>query len=221
MHFDLVIFDCDGVLIDSELLSVQADVACLAEYGLDLSADEIIERYTGTSGMVADLEARYGRTLPGFDERHRQLVHPLFEAGLQAILGAAAALDALSCRRCVASSSSPERLRHALSLVGLYDRFHPNVFSAVEVACGKPAPDLFLHAARRMGGAADRCIVIEDSRPGIAAAVAAGMPAIGFIGGSHCRPGHAERLRECGAAQVIGSMSELSAAMTRLRPRLG
>src|SRR5271154_2075578 len=87
MRFGLVIFDCDGVLIDSELLSVQADVECLAEYGIDLSAEEVIERYTGTSSMVADLEARYGRALPGFDERQRQLAHPLFEAGLKTIPG--------------------------------------------------------------------------------------------------------------------------------------
>jgi beta-phosphoglucomutase-like phosphatase (HAD superfamily) len=80
MRFDLVIFDCDGVLIDSELLSIEADIACLAEYGIDLTADEIIDRYVGKSGMVADLEARFGRTLPGFAERYTQLVRPLFEA---------------------------------------------------------------------------------------------------------------------------------------------
>src|SRR5712691_3533504 len=107
MRFDLVIFDCDGVLIDSELLSVRADIACLAEYGIELSAKEIIERYTGTSGMLADLEARYGRTLPGFDERYRELVRPLFEASLRAMPGVAAVLDSLACRSCVASSSSP------------------------------------------------------------------------------------------------------------------
>src|SRR5216684_3580582 len=208
MRFDLVIFDCDGVLIDSELLSVQADIACLAEYGIELSAEEIIERYTGTSGMLADLEARYGRSLPGFDERHHHLVRPLFEADLTALPGVAAALDSLTCRSCVASSSGPERLRHALSLVGLYDRFHPNVFSASMVARGKPAPDLFLHAAERMGVPPRRCVVIEDSLPGVAAAVATGMPAIGFTGGSHCRPGHAARLAEVGAALVIDRMTE-------------
>ncbi len=215
MRFDLVIFDCDGVLIDSELLSIQADVECLAEYGIELSAEEILERYTGTSGMVADLEARYGRTLPGFDKRHRQLVRPLFETGLRAIPGVTAVLDSLACSSCIASSSGPERLRHALSLVVLYDRFHPNVFSATAVARGKPAPDLFLHAAKRMGVAPQHCVVIEDSVPGIAAAVAAGMLAIGFIGGSHCRPGHAARLAEAGAALVIGRMAELAPALAR------
>jgi HAD superfamily hydrolase (TIGR01509 family) len=215
MRFDLVIFDCDGVLIDSELLSVQADLQCLAEYGIELSADEIIERYTGTSGMVADLEARYGRTLEGFDERHRQLVRPLFEARLQAVPDVAAVVDSLACKACVASSSSPERLHHALSLVGLYDRFHPNIFSATEVARGKPAPDLFLHAADRMGVSSQRCVVVEDSLPGVAAAVAAGMTAIGFTGGSHCQPGHDARLVEQGAALVIDRMTRLAPALAR------
>jgi len=218
MRFDLVIFDCDGVLIDSELLSVQADIECLAEYGIDLAAEEILDRYTGTSGMVADLEARYGRALPGFDERHRQLVRPLFEAGLQAIGGVAAVLDGLACRSCVASSSSPQRLQHALSLVGLFQRFHPHIFSADEVAHGKPAPDLFLHAADRMGVAPQRCVVVEDSVPGVAAAVAAGMPAIGFTGGSHCRPGHAARLAAAGAELVIDRMGELVPALARRWP---
>jgi len=218
MRFDLVIFDCDGVLIDSELLSVQVDLQCLAEFGIELSADEIIERYTGTSGMVADLEARYGRTLEGFDERHRQLVRPLFEARLQAVPDVAAVVDSLTCKVCVASSSSPERLRHALSLVGLFDRFHPYVFSATEVARGKPAPDLFLHAADRMGVRPRRCIVIEDSVPGVAAAVAADMPAIGFTGGAHCRPGHAARLSDAGAALVIDQMAQLPSALARHWP---
>jgi HAD superfamily hydrolase (TIGR01509 family) len=218
MQFDLVIFDCDGVLIDSELLSIQADIECLAEFGIDLSAEEIIERYVGTSDMVADLEARYGRALPNFDERHRELVRPLFEAGLQAIAGVAAAIDSFSCRSCVASSSSPERLRHALSLVGLFERFEPHIFSAAHVARGKPAPDLFLHAAERMGVAPQRCVVIEDSLPGVAAAVAAGMLAIGFTGGSHCRPGHDARLADEGAALVIERMTQLVPALARRWP---
>jgi HAD superfamily hydrolase (TIGR01509 family) len=215
MDFDLVIFDCDGVLIDSELLSVRVDRECLAEYGIVMSTEEILERYTGTSSMVAELEARYDRTLPGFDERHRQLVRPLFETSLRAIPGVVAVLDSLTCRSCVASSSSPERLRHALSLVGLFERFHPNIFSANDVARGKPAPDLFLHAADRMGVGPQRCVVVEDSLAGIAAAVAAGMPAIGFTGGSHCRPGHGSRLAEAGAALVIDQMAQLVPALAR------
>lgn len=217
MHFDLVIFDCDGVLIDSELLSVQADIECLAEHGIDISAGEILERYTGISmaGMLADFETRYGRQLPDFADRHRRRLRALFEGGLRPIPGVAAVLDSLECGRCVASSSTPERLRHALSLVGLFDRFHPNIFSATEVARGKPAPDLFLHAADRMGVAPQRCVVIEDSLPGVAAAVAAGMTTIGFTGGGHCRPGHDVRLTAAGAALVIGHLAELVPALAQ------
>ena len=174
MRWDLVIFDCDGVLIDSELLSARADRECLAECGIDLSVEEILERYTGISfaGMVADLEERHGVLPADFADRHRMRLWPLFERELQAIPGVTAILDSLTCRICVASSGRPERLKHALSLVGLYDRFQPNIFSATEVRRGKPAPDLFLYAAERMGVMPERCVVVEDSMPGVTAAVA-------------------------------------------------
>jgi HAD superfamily hydrolase (TIGR01509 family) len=207
--FDLVIFDCDGVLIDSEMLSVRADIECLAESGIEISAEEILERYTGISlaDMLRDLETRFGRRLPQFANSHARL-RALFEAELQPIAGVIAVVDALPCRRCVASSGTPERLAHALSQVGLYECFCPNIFSATEVARGKPAPDLFLHAAGRMGVAPARCVVVEDSLPGITAAVAAGMTAIGFTGGSHCRAGLDSRLRAAGASVVINTMRE-------------
>jgi HAD superfamily hydrolase (TIGR01509 family) len=221
MDFDLVIFDCDGVLIDSELLACRAVAECLAEDRIAVSADEIMERYTGISwaGMVADLERRHGPMAADFDDRHRRRFWPLLEAELKPIPGIAAVLDAMPCRSCVASSGRPDRLNFALSLVGLYDRFHPNVFSAVEVARGKPAPDLFLHAAQRMGVAPAACVVVEDSLPGIAAARAAGMTALGFAGGSHCRPDHAARLRAAGAALVIADMAAFHASLTVLGPR--
>jgi HAD superfamily hydrolase (TIGR01509 family) len=217
MRFDLVIFDCDGVLIDSELLSVQADRECLAQHGIDISAEEILDRYTGISmaGMLSDLETRYGRLPPDFANRHAERLRRLFEAGLRAIPGVTATLDSLACKTCVASSSTPERLHHALSLVGLFDRFDPNVFSVSMVAHGKPAPDLFLYAADRMGVRPQRCVVVEDSLPGVAAAVAAGMTAIGFTGGGHCRPGHDSRLAEAGAALVIERMAQLVPALAR------
>ena len=220
MSFDLVIFDCDGVLIDSELLSVRADLESLAEDGIDLSTEEILDRYTGLSmaAMLGDLEIRHGRPLPDFARRHQDRLRRLFEADLRPIPGVIAVLDWLACRSCVASSATPERLHHALSLTGLLDRFDPHVFSATAVARGKPAPDLFLYAAERMGVAPQRCVVIEDSIPGIAAAVAAGMLAIGFTGGSHCRPGHAARLAEEGAALVIGRMAELAPILAREWP---
>ena len=217
MRWDLVIFDCDGVLIDSELLSVRADRECLAECGIALSVEEILERYTGISfaGMVADLEVRHGPLPADFADRHRMRLWPLFERELQAIPGVTAILDSLTCKICVASSGRPERLKHALSLVGLYDRFRPNIFSATEVRRGKPAPDLFLYAAERMGVMPERCVVIEDSMPGVAAAVAAGMTVIAFIGASHCRPGDAARLSAQGAVVVIDDMAQLLPALAR------
>lgn len=221
MTFDLVIFDCDGVLIDSELLSVEADLACLSEEGVDLSGEEILDRYTGISmaGMLADLEARFGRSFPDFADRHRERLRALFDAGLKPIPGVAEVLVSLACKACVASSSTPERLRHALTLVGLFDRFDPHIFSTTEVARGKPAPDLFFHAAERMGVARARSVVIEDSIPGVTAAVAAGMTAIGFTGGAHCRPGHDSRLYAEGAALVIDNMAQLPGALSQLNAR--
>jgi HAD superfamily hydrolase (TIGR01509 family) len=215
MRWDLVIFDCDGVLIDSELLSIRADRECLAECGIEVSVDEIRDRYTGISfaGMVADLEARHGPLPADFADRHRTRLWPLFETELQAIPGVGAVLDSLTCKICVASSGRPERLKHALSLVGLYDRFHPHIFSATEVPRGKPAPDLFLYAAERMGVMPERCVVIEDSLPGVTAAVAAGMRVIGFVGASHCRPGDAARLSAQGAIAVIDDMAQLLPAL--------
>jgi HAD superfamily hydrolase (TIGR01509 family) len=215
--FDLVIFDCDGVLIDSELLSIRVDRECLAESGIELSVDEICERYTGISfaAMVADLEARHGPLPADFSDRHRRRLWPLFDRELQAIPGVTDILDSLTCKICIASSGRPERLKHALSLVGLYDRFRPHIFSATEVRRGKPAPDLFLHAATKMGVGPERCVVVEDSMPGVIAAGAAGMTVIGFVGASHCRPGDAARLAAHGAIEVIDDMAQLLSALAR------
>jgi HAD superfamily hydrolase (TIGR01509 family) len=218
-QLDLVIFDCDGVLVDSELLSTQADIACLAKEGVIVSVDEVLDRYTGitVAGMIADIRDRYGRQIADvreFERRHERLAKSLFDRSLKPIPGVRTVLDALACKLCVASSGSSERVRHALALTGLLDRFDPHIFGAGMVEHGKPAPDLFLYAAKRMGASTDRCIVIEDSEAGITAAKAAGMISIGFTGGSHCRPGHAARLRAKGAAQVVDSMRALLPTLT-------
>ena len=110
---------------------------------------------------------------------------------------------------CVASSSDPARIEHSLAVVGLLGRFAPHIFSAAEVACGKPAPDLFLHAARRMATPPARCVVIEDSLRGVQAGVAAGMRVLGFAGGSHCQPGHDGQLKAAGAERVFADMALL------------
>ena len=208
----LVIFDCDGVLIDSELIACRADAECFAEVGLPVTLEDIKERYVGTSAkfMFADVEARYAQRLPeDFAERIRMRIATAFEAELTAMPGIEDVLDALPCARCIASSSSPDRLRHALSLVGLRARFEPYIFSATQVANGKPAPDLLLLAARAMGVEPRACLVVEDSIAGVQAGVAAGMRVLGFTGGSHCGAKHADRLRAAGASDVFSDMRQL------------
>jgi HAD superfamily hydrolase (TIGR01509 family) len=214
--FDLVIFDCDGVLIDSEMLAIQADAAVYAEHGLPVSADHIRTHYVGLSkrAMFADIEARIGRPLPpGLHEATQARILSVFESDLLAMAGITTLLDRLTIPACVASSSTHPRLKHSLSLVGLYSRFAPNIFSATDVARGKPAPDLFLFAAEKMSADPQRCLVIEDSVHGIKGAKAAGMTAYGFCGGSHCGPAHDQTLRAAGADAVFLRMDDLASAL--------
>jgi HAD superfamily hydrolase (TIGR01509 family) len=209
---DLVIFDCDGVLVDSEVLACRTDAAVFTEIGFPETADSIMARYVGISAkaMFADVAARHGRALPDdISERLHARLATVFAAELSAIPGIADAVRALTAPVCVASSSRPERIRHSLTLTGLVDLFAPHLFSATMVANGKPAPDLFLHAASRMGADPARCLVIEDSLAGVTAGVAAGMRVLGFTGGGHCGPGHAERLIAAGAATTFSRMADL------------
>lgn len=209
---DLIIFDCDGVLVDSELIACRVLSESLAEAGIDIAPDAIAERYVGLSAatIFADIEGRTGRRVPpDFGEKSRPRLEAAFAAGLEPMPGVVAALAALSVKACVASSSSRARLRHSLALTGLLHRFHPHIFSAEQVARGKPAPDLFLLAAETMEVGPEACWVIEDSLAGIAAAQAAGMTAVAFTGGSHCRANHGERLRRAGALMILAGMNEL------------
>lgn len=215
----LVIFDCDGVLIDSEMIACRSVSAVLAEIGISLTPEDIAERYTGHTdkAMFADLEARFGQRLsPEFIDGLDLHVRHAFEAALAAMPGTEAALSAIALPKCVASSSSRERLRHTLSLTGLLRYFDPYIFSAAQVERAKPAPDLFLFAAREMHCEPQSCWVIEDSIAGVTAGVAAGMRVIGFTGGSHCRPDHSERLRQAGASEIIRHPRELPHLITRL-----
>lgn len=183
---ELVIFDCDGVLIDSEKIAVKVDAFVLAALGWPLSESEIVERFVGRSyrDMTAAIEEHLGRPLPeDWDEPYRHLYREAFDADLTEVDGVTEALDALTLPSCVASSTSHSGLRHTLGLTGLYERFEGRIFSASEVEHGKPAPDLFLHAARSLGVEPARCVVVEDSRYGVAAARAAGMRAYGYCGG--------------------------------------
>lgn len=183
---ELVIFDCDGVLIDSERLAVKVDVQVLRELGWPLSETEMIERFVGRSDRdtQAAIEAHLGRKLPdGWAEQVEERYRQAFDAELSPVAGVLEALEEIALPTCVASSGTHEHLRYTLGLTGLYDRFAGRIFSADDVAAGKPAPDLFLHAAEQMGATPAGCVVIEDSRPGVEAARTAGMRVLAFAGG--------------------------------------
>jgi HAD superfamily hydrolase (TIGR01509 family) len=218
-NVDLIIFDCDGVLVDSEVISCRAHAEILTRHGYPISVEQVFDRFLGRSTRQAHLEveAELGRSLP--DDFHSQLRDELFQsfaATLAAVPHIDAALDAIAQPVCVASSGSQERMRVSLGRVGLYDKFAPNIFSATQVRSGKPAPDLFLYAAAQMDKSPQRSLVIEDSIPGITGALAAGMTVLGFHGGSHCRPGYADTLRAAGAMMTFDDMRELPGLIERI-----
>jgi HAD superfamily hydrolase (TIGR01509 family) len=218
-RFKLVIFDCDGVLVDSERIITQAHAEVLTACGYLITGEVLVERFCGMSDpeMLAIIEREWGRTLPAsYAERVGLMIEAGFRQSLAPIEGVAEALDSLSLPICGASSSSVAQIRQKPEITGLLERFGERLFSATMVARGKPAPDLFLCAAQHLITAPDRCLVIEDSPAGIDAALAAGMTAIGFSGGSHCGPEHGVRLQRHGAALVMEDMLELATAMAKL-----
>ncbi|MCX5501149.1 HAD family hydrolase [Streptomyces sp. NBC_00053] len=203
---ELVIFDCDGVLVDSERIAVRIEVQIGAELGWPLTADEVIEKFVGRSNKsISELvDARLPGKSAAWQERYETLhreavdrelvavegIHEALAAialpthrELVAVEGIHEALAAIALPTCVASSGSHEKMRHTLGHTGLYAHFEGRIFSATEVEHGKPAPDLFLHAARRMGVEPAACAVVEDSKYGVQAARSAGMRAFGFAGG--------------------------------------
>ena len=184
-HPELVIFDCDGVLVDSEPIAIRIDAIIFAEFGMQMSEEEIIDRFVGRSPSVTRdaIEEHLGHPLPeDFQARSLAMFNEIYERELEPIDGIEEALDQITARTCVASSSDPDRLDYKLKLTGLYDRFAGRIFSAAAVQNGKPAPDLFLHAAQRMGVSPGACAVVEDSQYGVQAARAAGMAAFGYAG---------------------------------------
>lgn len=202
---ELLIFDCDGVLVDSERLSIRAIVEVLRGAGIPATAS-MIEKHVGMkmADTLLRLAEETGHAIPAATvEGIWPATRAIFEVELRATPGIAGFLNATDAvRRCVASSSDPERIAVSLGLAGLAPRFGANLFSSSQVARGKPAPDLFLFAADRMGVDPGRCIVIEDSVHGVRAARAAGMTPFGYAGGSHVAPGHEQLLTEAGAEDV-------------------
>lgn len=182
---DLVIFDCDGVLVDSERLAVRVEAELLTSLGWDLSEADILERFVGRSDayIQGQIELNLGRAVPEWDDMYRSSLREAFLSELEAVDGIVAALDELTIPTCVASSGTHEKLRMTLGLTGLFERFEGRIYSTTEVANGKPAPDLFLHAAARHNVAPANCLVVEDSRSGVEAARSAGMRSLGYAGG--------------------------------------
>ena len=219
----MVMFDCDGVLVNSELIACEVLAGLITRLGYPISRDETVARFLGRSqkDARAQIETMIGRPLgPHEGEAEADILLDRFRTELLPVDGVREAILAIPGQRCVASSSSPGRLRLSLELTGLLPLFEPRVFSATQVALGKPSPDLFLFAAASCRVAPEACLVVEDSPAGVTAARAAGMPAIGFIGASHATPALGERLRAAGAATVIEAMSALPAAVAALRTSL-
>ncbi|MDN5567819.1 MAG: HAD family hydrolase [Paracoccus sp. (in: a-proteobacteria)] len=191
MKVDLIIFDCDGVIADSEVLSAGVLIDQLAQLGIDITMDDVRRDFLGRSfpTVAPRIRDRFDRDLPpDFETTYRSRLLDRFDRDLRPTPGFAAMLAGVLDRRiCVATSSSPPRVAHTLQVLGLTDRFGANVFTASQVAHGKPAPDLFLFAARQMGCPPDRALVIEDSIPGIQAARAADMRVLNYVGGAHLR----------------------------------
>ena len=219
-----ILFDCDGVLVDSEVLSLKIELSALSEIGLDYTPDSFIDRYMGMSGddlhraLDEDCRQRLGHTLPaGFREAcHARYRTALSEGELKIVPGAAAAIRRIGQRKAVASSSGTEGLKLKLTLTGLWDAFAPHVYSADVVRRGKPAPDLFLHVAETLDVAPEHCLVIEDSVNGICAARAAGMRVWGFLGGGHMGESRGDYLKQAGADRLLSDWSHATHVLTSL-----
>lgn len=220
---DLIIFDCDGVLVDSELIASRVLSETLAPLGIALTPAQCRARFTGISlsAVRTILEDETGISLPrDFEETLRRRDIEAFTRELRPIRGIGDALRACPYPKCVASSGSLEKIRHSLTLTGLIDQFQEHLFSAQQVAHGKPAPDLFLFACETMSAIPGRTVVIEDSIAGVRAAGAAGMRVLGFTGGAHIAPGDDDRLRNAGACDVFSDMTQLIPALTAVGAKL-
>ena len=211
---DLVIFDCDGVLVDSELIFARVLAESLIALDFPTTIDEAIALGFGKNRVTlsAAVAAQFGEALPDtFFEAFAARSASAFEHELSPMVGVEDLLAALPMPRCVASNGRLDRVRPRLAITGLLPFFDPHVFSASQVAFGKPAPDLFLFAAQRLGARPADCTVVEDSIPGVEAAIAARMPVVGFCGGGHCPQDHADRLIAAGCSRVFAKMPDLAA----------
>lgn len=215
----MIIFDCNGVLVDGEWIAAAVAADELARAGITITPELVIRYFSGRrpADMFDTVEAVTRCKLPAnFSTTVAAATVKRLRAELRAMPHAAHALTWLRGPKCVASSSPPERIRTSLESTGLA-KFFNFLFSATEVPNGKPAPDLFLHAASRMGIQPADCIVVEDSPPGVSAATAAGMTAVGFVGGSHADADLGQQLKSAGARVIVADLRHLKSAVITLR----
>ena len=219
----LVIFDCDGVLVDSEAIYIDAEIEFLNSHGLQFERDAYIREFMGVA--PDEWEAKLSVSLTeilgnepqvGFFETFHEFTLSRLKERLTAVAGAKEAIAQIETTKCVASSSKPGRLKWKLEHTELHEFFGANLFSTTMVENGKPAPDVFLHAAEVMGKNPQDCIVVEDSSNGVIAAKRAGMAAIGFVAGTHCPDQHGSTLLSDGADIVVGSYANLADAIEYL-----
>jgi len=218
----LIIFDCDGVLIDSEIIAARVQSRILGQSGISITPKDVARRFSGIpdKDMWSALQIEYEVNLPGdLPKQYGEALGSAFREELCLLPGIGQALDVLreqGLRSCVASSSTPAKLMSSLRQVGLWDYFAPNIFSATQVAKGKPSPDIFLFAAEQMAVEPKLCLVIEDSVAGVQAARSAGMSVFGYVGASHHEPDQSQRLIDAGAIGVFSDMARLPMYLMRV-----
>jgi HAD superfamily hydrolase (TIGR01509 family) len=217
MRFEAVIFDCDGVLVDSEILGLEDSAAYLRGHGLPWTGADLVRLFTGLRDEVFRQRVSDAYRAANGGDPPRDFYEGLIEQRrrrrdeLREVAGAGDMLRRLKFQKAVASSSRRDFLDAKLKRVGLYDLVAPHVYSGDDVTEGKPAPDLFLYAAAKLNVAPADCLAVEDSVNGVVAGRAAGMTVCGFVGGGHCFAGHADRLQAAGASLTAANFGELMA----------
>ena len=209
---ELVIFDCDGVLIDSEFVFYEAYATALQDHGCMISASELADRFSGFSGEAIVAELSEEITVPLTNTFYADVGSKILErykAGILAMPGAAQVLQLMKTKRCVASSASPTKLALGLIQADLFDFVYPHIFSSNLVSNPKPSPEIFQFSAEKFGVQAAGCLVVEDSVAGITAAKSAGMTAWGFVGGAHCNASLSDKLRLAGADRIFNRLSDI------------
>jgi HAD superfamily hydrolase (TIGR01509 family) len=216
-RFGLVIFDCDGVLVDSEVITSRVFAGMLNELGIPATVEEVFDKFVGRSmaHCLGEIANMLGREAPaGFAHEYHLRTAPALKADLKAVPGIGSVLDEIGLPYCVASNGSHEKMQTTLGLTGLLPKFQGKLFSVTDVARGKPFPDVFLYAAAQSGIAPWACAVIEDTPTGVRAGVAAGMTVFGY-----CAHTPAPHLIEAGAQQTFARMSELPGLLREFPPR--